>query len=305
MTSCRAILPILLFFLVVEANGQGMQRSKAFADSVASIGESSGGHAGIELMDIEGNQGYSIHGHDRFPMLSVFKFPVALYILDQVDKKKLSLDETLTIQKQDWVNLPSPLLHRYTESTIRITIRDLLIAIIQISDNVACDVLLARAGGPSVVNTYIHSLGPVVDIQDINISATESQMAADPKRQYDNWCTPAAMNSLLQFFYQGYFLTPANTAMLLQWMTGTTTGPRRLKGLLPPNTIVAHKTGTSNTSPNGLTAATNDVGIITLPNGHHLCLSIFIMDSRADEATRETAIARVARLAYYTMSAVE
>ena len=298
----RALLPLLLLFLAFAADGQGMRPGKTFADSIASIGASSGGHAGIEIMDIEGNRGYSIHGHDHFPMMSVFKFPIALYFLDQADKKKISLDEKLTIKKQDWVNMPSPLLHRYTENTVRITIRDLLIAVIQVSDNVACDVLLARIGGPSVVNTYIHGLGPVQDIGEMNISATESQMAADPKKLYDNWCTPAAMNSLLQFFYQGYFLSPANTALLLEWMTGVTTGLHRLKGLLPANTIVAHKTGTSNTNPDGLTPATNDVGIITLANGHHLCLSIFIMDSRADEATREDAIARAARLAYYTMT---
>jgi beta-lactamase class A len=88
-------------------------------------------------------------------------------------------------------------------------------------------------------------------------------------------------------------------------MTGVTTGPHRLKGLLPSNTIVAHKTGTSNTNPDRLTPATNDAGIITLPNGHRLCLTVFIVDSRADENTREGTIARIARLAYDTMSAVE
>ena len=300
MISFRTLLPILVGCVAFNANGQGMRPGKAFADSLASIGAESGGYAGIDVMDIEGNKGYIIRGHDHFPMLSVVKFPIALYVLDQADKKHISLDETLTIKKHDWVNMPSPLLHRYTENTIRINIRDLLIAIIQVSDNVACDVLLARIGGPSVVNTYIHGLGIVQDIQEINIAVTESQMAADPKKLYDNWCTPAAMNNLLQFFYQGYFLTPANTALLLQWMTGVTTGPHRIKGLLPANTIVAHKTGTSNSNPDGLTPATNDVGIITLPNGHHLCLSVFIMDSHSDEATREDAIARIARLAFYT-----
>jgi beta-lactamase class A len=294
MISCRPLLPILLGCLVFDANGQGL--GKAFADSLASIGASSGGQSGIDVMDIEGNKGYTIHGHDQFPMLSVFKFPIALYFLDQSDKGKISLDETLTIRKEDWKKMFSPLLNRYTENTIHITIRDLLIAIIQVSDNVACDILLARIGGPPTVNAYVHSIG----ITEINIAVTESQMAADPKKQYENWCTPAAMNTLLQSFYQGSLLSPANTALLLHWMTGVTTGPHRIKGLLPANTIVAHKTGTSNTNPDGLTTATNDVGIITLPSGHHVCLTVFIMDSHSDEATREGAIARIARLAFYT-----
>jgi beta-lactamase class A len=313
MISYRLLLPAIFLALTTAApekvNAQGMRPGKAFADSIAAIGATSGGHAGIDLMDIEANKGYTIHGHDHFPMLSVFKFPITLYFLDQVDRGKISLDEKFTIKKEDWAKTFSPLLNAHKETTIQITLRDLLIAVIQISDNVACDVLLARAGGPSFVNAYIHSLNmPEINslnIPGINITVTETQMASDPKTMYDNWCTPAAMNTLLEFFYQGHILSAVNTALLLEWMTGVTTGPHRLKGLLPANTIVAHKTGTSNTSPDGLTIATNDVGIITLHNGHHLCITVFIMDSRADKATREGAIARIARLAYDTMSAAK
>jgi beta-lactamase class A len=298
MTSYKSLLAALFVLLACEANGQVMRLGRAFADSVVAIGATSGGHTGVDLLDIEANQGTTNFGRDHFPMCSVVKFPLALYFLDQADKGKLSLDETLTIEKKDWIKMFSPLLNGHSEETIRLNLRDLLIAIIQVGDNVACDVLLARAGGPPIVNAYIHSLG----IAEINIVVTETQMAADPKTMYDNWCSPAAMNALLQLFYQGHILSATNTALLLQWMTGTITGPHRLKGLLPANTIVAHRTGTSGTSPDGLSTATNDVGIITLPNGHHLIITVFVMDSRADEATREGAIARVARLAYDTMS---
>jgi beta-lactamase class A len=301
MISYKSLLAVLFVLLACEANGQVMRLGRAFADSIAVIGATSGGHAGIDLMEIEGKKGYSIHGDDQFPMLSVFKFPLALYFLHQADLGKLDLGETLSIKKKDWKKMASPLLSQYQSSSIRLSIRDLLIAVIQISDNVACDVLLARAGGPGVVDNYIHSLG----INGINIAVSETQMAADPKKMYENWSKPSTMNMLLQFFFQGHILSDSNTAMLLQWMTNVTTGPHRLKGLLPAGTVVAHKTGTSGTSADGLTTATNDVGIITLPNGHHLCITVFIMDSRADETTREGAIARVAKLAYDSFSAAK
>lgn len=47
-------------------------------------------------------------------------------------------------------------------------------------------------------------------------------------------------------------------------------------------------------------AATNDVGIITLPDNRHLVIAVFVSNSTADEATREKVIARIARLAYDT-----
>jgi beta-lactamase class A len=57
---------------------------------------------------------------------------------------------------------------------------------------------------------------------------------------------------------------------------------------------VAHKTGTAG-SHKAITAATNDIGIITLPNGTHLAIAVFVSDSAADEATREGVIAKIAK----------
>ena len=68
--------------------------------------------------------------------------------------------------------------------------------------------------------------------------------------------------------------------------------------MLPAGTPVAHKTGTSGTNDKGLSAATNDVGIIILPNGQHLAVAVFITDSYDPVTTRELAIARIAKAAY-------
>ena len=59
---------------------------------------------------------------------------------------------------------------------------------------------------------------------------------------------------------------------------------------------MAHKTGTSDTI-DGVTTATNDVGIITLPNGQHLAIAVFVSTTKADEKTREDVIAKIARAA--------
>jgi beta-lactamase class A len=97
----------------------------------------------------------------------------------------------------------------------------------------------------------------------------------------------------------GKILKPATQAILMQFMVNTTTGPARLKGMLPRGTKLAHKTGTSNTNDKGITAATNDIGIITLPDGKSLIISVFVKDAAADEPTREKVIARIAAAAIY------
>ncbi|HEY4334332.1 MAG TPA: class A beta-lactamase, partial [Puia sp.] len=58
------------------------------------------------------------------------------------------------------------------------------------------------------------------------------------------------------------------------------------------------KPGTSDTSPEGITAATNDVGIVTLPNKKHLLIAVFVSDSKATDITRDWVIARIAQLVY-------
>gem|GEM_PF-3234622 len=81
--------------------------------------------------------------------------------------------------------------------------------------------------------------------------------------QYRNWATPKGAIALLKLLYEGKVLSAQSRELLTKLMIETPTGPRRIKGLLPRGTIVAHKTGTSSTV-NGITAATNGIGIISL-----------------------------------------
>jgi beta-lactamase class A len=122
-------------------------------------------------------------------------------------------------------------------------------------------------------------------------------MAQAQDVQYQNSATPKAAVELLGLFYQGKNLSATSRGLLLQWMVETETGLHRLKGMLPPQTVVAHKTGTSGTV-GGVSAATNDIGLITLPDGRHLAIAVFVSDARGQESARESVIAQIARSAW-------
>jgi beta-lactamase class A len=122
-------------------------------------------------------------------------------------------------------------------------------------------------------------------------------LAKEQSVQYRNSATPDAALALLRALHSGPAVSAKSRALLLQHMTETKTGPDRIKGELPPGTVVAHKTGTSNTVQ-GITAATNDIGIIRLPDGRHLAIAVFVSDAKTDQATREAVIARLARAAW-------
>ena len=130
---------------------------------------------------------------------------------------------------------------------------------------------------------------------------SEKEIGQDWETQYRNWSSPEAAVALLRALHEQRGLSESSQMLLLKFMIESTPGPKRLKGLLPAGTIVAHKTGTSGTEK-GITAATNDIGIMTLPNGKHLANAVFVADSAADEATRDGVIAKIARAVWDTWS---
>ena len=286
------IVQICLFAALLPASPVRSQ-IEALKDSLIRISADARGAVGISLLPVGSGKLLSINGRMRLPMQSVFKFPLGICVLDQVDKGKLSLDQKIHVSAADWIkNTYSPMRDKCQAGDADITIREMLAFTVSKSDNNGCDFFFRLLGGPKKVNDYIHSLG----IRDIAIVATEKEMHAAWDVQYGNWCTTDAMASLLKLVYLGKCLSPSSNTLLMELLTATDTGPRRLKGLLEPGTVVAHKTGSSDTNK-GITPATNDAGIITLPSGEHLIVVVFVSDARADEAMRESVIARIAKAA--------
>jgi beta-lactamase class A len=233
------------------------------------------------------------HGHP--PMQSVFKFPLALTTLHLIEFGTLSLDRPVRFLPSDRI-LPhtySPLQDKYPEANVDIPLRELLRLAVSLSDNTAADLVLRIIGGPAVVDAYVSSLaGGGFHLQD-----NEHDLHRDIQVQYRNWFEPASAVKLLRRISDDSPLTPEHTALLLGWMKDSPTGPHRIKGELPSGTVVMHKTGTA-ASDRGVINATNDVGLITLPDGRRLAIAVFVTDSSADEAARDAVIARIAKAAY-------
>ncbi len=228
-------------------------------------------------------------------MQSVFKAPLALTVLHSVEKGRLSLDETVRFRASDRI-LPhaySPLQDEFPGAEVDVPVSRLLSLAVSLSDNVAADILLRLIGGPSVVDRYLRQCG----IDGFHIQDDEAALHRDESRQYRNWFEPSGAVHFLRMLNDRPPVTAEHAALLLGWMQGSTRGSQRLGGQLPAGTIVMHKAGTSFTV-DGLSAATNDIGLITLPDGRRLAIAVFLTDSKANDGTRDSVIARIARAAY-------
>ena len=118
--------------------------------------------------------------HVHFPLLSVFKFHVALAVLDKMDKQSIDLDSIVSIKASQMLpNTYSPL-RKFPDQDFTITLRELMQYSISQSDNNACDILIEYAGGIKHINDYIHRLS----IDSFNLSETEDGMRTPASRLY-------------------------------------------------------------------------------------------------------------------------
>jgi beta-lactamase class A len=253
------------------------------------------GTLGASVVLVETGEHAAVNGDGHFPMQSVYKAPIGMAVLHAVDEARLALDQLVRVEASDLVpaGMHSPLRDAHPKGGVDVPLRELLRLAVEESDGTASDVLLRVVGGRDRVQAFLGTLG----IDKIRIATTEGEMGRDFSRQYRSWATPDEAARWLVLLQKGKGLRRESRDLLLGWMRATRTFPTRLKGLLPAGTEVAHKTGSSG-SRQGVAAATNDIGLATLPDGRHLAVAAFLRDSRASDAERDAAIARVAQAAF-------
>lgn len=267
--------------------------------TVRTIATSIDGRVGVFAELIETGETVGWNSSNRFPMQSVYKLPIAMATLQAVDQGRLKLNSEIVVTRTDFVTpgQHSPL-RDANPNGARVTVERLLSLMVSESDGTACDVLLRILGGAAKVNAYLKSLG----VNEVVVKTTEKAMGMNEMVQYQNWATPTSLVKLLHLLQQGHGLSSDSRARLLTWMISSPTGPGRLKAELPPGTEVAHKTGSSGTR-NGLTRATNDIGIIQLTDGRHVAIAVLVSDAKAEEKTRDGVIAKIGRTVYDCWSA--
>lgn len=283
-----------LFLALLAFPAQGQLRNE-----IARIAAQAQGRVGVACALPGKALDCNLNAHEYLPMQSVYKLPIAVTMLHQVEQGRFVLDQPIRFLPSD-VPAPdvfSPLRDQYPHGDVNVPLEELLRRAVIQSDNGACDILLrllARPGtpgsGPAVVTAYIRKLG----IPDIAVVDTERVLNQNELLQYRDSATPAALITLLRRLAYESPLTPEHTQLLLGWMTATHTADTRVRALLPPGTVSADKTGTagqSRTTDN----ATNDVALITLPNGRRLALAVLVTDARAPYPIREHVIAQIAR----------
>lgn len=265
--------------------------------SILGVIEGKSATVAVSVKGLDPDDTISINGDMHLPMQSVFKLHVAISVLHQVDLGKFSLQDSIHITPElifTYRKLWSPLRKKYPAGG-KIPIHEIMEYMVAWSDNLGCDVLLDQIGGAEVAQKYMQEIG----IHEVAIVDNEMTLQSDWNRQYQNWSTTNACNKLLQKLYENEdLLGDSSYQRLLATLKGTTSGQGKLRGQLPAKAMVAHKTGYSGKNERGIIGASNDIGIVFLPDNTYFYISVFVSDSQEDEEVNQEIIASIAHLAW-------
>ena len=248
-----------------------------------------------------------------FPMASVFKIPVLIELLLQVEEGRLRLGDTVAVTEA--MKSPGSGVLKELTSQPTLSLRDLAMLMIIISDNTATDILVERLG-VDAINRRLASLGLKVTRVVMTCRQLLFDIAGRPggpftasarveverilktkERRFtgrayadkdNNVTTPREMVALLEMLVTDGALSTRVREQALDFLRRQQIRDR-LPFHLPPDTDLAHKTGS-------LAGVRNDAGILFLPRGPVLVCA-FTRDLRQD-LDGTNAIAEVGRLVH-------
>jgi beta-lactamase class A len=244
------------------------------------------GEVGIAVIHVESGKSIDVNGTTRLPLYSVFKLPLAITVLKEVEAGQLKLDQKVQLSQNDVAPGSQYNTDLWKQPTQK-TVSELIGYSIVRSDNTSSDKLLELVNGPAAVTQQMKSFG----LANIEVIVNTREFAAN--RDKPNTGSTIDIARLIAQLQEGKLLQPANRDLLLDYMERSMTrGDKRLRANLPAGTRVADKTGTGD-------IATNDVGLITLPeNRGHLAIAVLISKSKLPSEKQEAAIADIARATY-------
>lgn len=315
--------PVIEEAELMAENAPTSPELQALDSRLSELGDTFDGQVGIAVVDIAQDASVHYNGLQQLPQQSVTKLWVALTAFVMVDRGELDLSETVAIMRDDLTLFHQPLRAQVLKQGIVVTdFGDLLQRAIITSDNTANDRLLQRVGGPDAVQAFLdnHELGSIRFGSDERTKQSRiAGLAWRPSYSYGNsffeargdvpdgkrreafesyladpedGASAVAIAQAFASLSRGELLSDRSTQELLGILSRTRSGPRRLKGAVPPDWAIAHKTGTGQYYA-GEQSGYNDIGLITSPEGKTYAVAVLIGRTRAPNPRRMELMQRV------------
>ncbi|MCD6310204.1 MAG: serine hydrolase [Candidatus Eremiobacteraeota bacterium] len=216
------------------------------------------GKTGIAFKDLVTGDEF-LHNPDHvFPAASVIKIAILLELFRQAEKEDLDLNEQIELKPENKVGGCGVLFDM--SPGLVLTLKDLAVLMIEISDNTASNMLIDRLGMRKI-NRLLRSHG-------LFKSGIHRRFMVRPNTKISkNFITPREIMILLDKLYRREILSGYYTDTALEILSRQQYR-EKLPRFLPPEIKVAHK-------PGEITGVSHDAGIVLLP-GHPYILCVFV-----------------------------
>jgi beta-lactamase class A len=253
-----------------------------FEADLSRVAEGLNGVMGYAIKDLSTGDTFLRLPDAVFPQASSIKLTVLLELMRQVQEGKLSLDEKHTILRREMtVGDDEAILNKLGDGTVTMTLGDLAVFMVVLSDNSATNILIDRLGMDNI-NAGLVRLG----LKETKLRRHMIDLEA-ARQGEENVSTPREMLALLEAVQAGQALDAEHTQEFLRILR--LPKESELRRALPSGVVIADK-------PGSLEGVRCDSGIIEI-TGHPFVLSVMTAYLKHDE-DGERALEEIARLAY-------
>lgn len=240
------------------------------------------GVMGYAIKDLSSGETFLRLPDTVFPQASSIKLTILLELMRQAQEGKLSLEENHTLRRSEMtVGDTEPILTMLGDGTVTLSLRDLAIFMVVLSDNTATNILIDRLGMDNI-NDGVTRLG----LKETKLRRHMIDLEA-AKNGNENVSTPREMLTLIEKVHAGLALDAAHTKKYFDLLR--LPKESEFHKALPEDVSIADK-------PGSLEGVRCDTGLVDIP-GHPFIMSVTTTyDANGNEGER--AVEDVARLAY-------
>ena len=230
---------------------------------------------GVYALDTGTGDAVAYNADERFAYCSTYK-ALATGILLQRDTSA-QLDEVVRYTAGDLVEW-SPVTSRHVRTGM--TLRAVMAAALDYSDNTAANLLLNQLGGPRGLGQALRRLGDDTTNTDRTEPTLNDVFPGDTR----DTTTPRAIGTDLRRLVLGNALPTGRRQLLTGWMLANTTGGPYIRAGVPHGWRVADKTG------NGEWGARNDIAVAWPPGGGAPVVIAILSHRESINATSDDAL---------------
>ena len=257
------------------------QLATKFRSDLQRLATAASGVVGISVIDLSSGQRFDVNESLLFPQGSAIKIPILIELFRRADRGELKLSDRLPVQRNNQVG-GSGLLQYFSDGGSELSLHDLAIAMVVLSDNSATNVLIDRLGMERVSQTMAEMGARQTKLQRKMIRQEESA------RGNENLSTPKEAADLMARIARCDLpVSAASCARIRAILEIPKSGAFR--DAIPASLPVAWK-------PGGIEGAQTAWGLVNVPGGPYV-IAIMI-NYGVDDADMERPLREISSAAY-------